>query len=410
MNNTEKIKLSLKKRYLKEHKFRLYGWLSVVISSAFLAILLSNIIARALPAFFQYQMMLEINFNADKSDSGQLDFRHLLKQGMLKQFPDVSGGRAKRELMSLLSIEAEYTLERAIKENPQLLGKTQTYWLKVDDDVDTFLKNPAANSRLSVKKISWINALQQQNQIRRVFNHTFFTHGDSREPELAGISGALKGSLLTAIVTLLLSFPIGLFTALYLEEFAPRNRWIDIIEININNLAAVPSIIFGLLGLSVFINIFHMPRSASIVGGCVLALMTLPTIIISSRAAIKAVPVSIRQAAIAIGASKMQTVFQHVIPVAMPGILTGSIIGMAQALGETAPLLMIGMVAFIVDVPQNVLDPATVLPVQIYLWADSPEQAFMAKTSAAILVLLIFLIFMNAFSIFLRKKFEQKNK
>ena len=407
MNNTEKIKLSLEKRYLKEYRFRWYGRLSIIMSSLFLVILLSDIIIKSLPAFFEYQLLLEVDFK-DDSSLQNVDVRRILKESMLKSFPDVTGRQTKRKLMALLSIDAEYTLAKALKNNPQLLGTTQKYWLKVDDDVAIFLANPEHKGRLSDQQISWISELQQQNHIRRVFNYTFFTHSDSREPELAGILGALKGSLLTGLVTLSLSFPLGVLTALYLEEFAPRNRWIDIIEININNLAAVPSIIFGLLGLAVFINVFHMPRSASVVGGCVLALMTLPTIIIASRAAIKAVPDSIRQAAIAIGASKMQTVFQHVVPYAMPGILTGSIIGMAQALGETAPLLMIGMVAFIVDVPQSILDPATVLPVQIYLWADSPEKAFMAKTSAAILVLLIFLILMNALSIFLRNKFEQK--
>ena len=216
------------------------------------------------------------------------------------------------------------------------------------------------------------------------------------------------GSLFTLIVTLLLSFPIGVAAAVYLEEFAPKNRWTDLIEVNINNLAAVPSIIFGLLGLAIFINFFHVPRSVPVVGGLVLTLMTLPTIIISSRAAIKAVPPSIREAAIGVGASPMQVVLHHVLPLAMPGMLTGAIIGMAQALGETAPLLMIGMVAFIVDVPGGFTDPATVLPVQIFLWADSPERAFVEKTSAAIMVLLAFLILMNTLAVVLRKRLERR--
>ena len=240
------------------------------------------------------------------------------------------------------------------------------------------------------------------------FNATFFSTGDSREPEQAGILGAAVGSLFTLIVTLLLSFPIGVLAAVYLEEFAPKNRWTDLVEVNINNLAAVPSIIFGLLGLAVFLNFFGLPRSAPLVGGMVLALMTLPTIIIAARAALKAVPPSIREAALGIGASKLQVMTHHVLPLAMPGILTGTIIGMAQALGETAPLLMIGMVAFIVDIPGGFTDPATVLPVQIYIWADSPERAFVAKTSAAIMVLLGFLICMNALAIWLRKRFERR--
>ena len=257
-------------------------------------------------------------------------------------------------------------------------------------------------------QISWIDKLEAEGRLEKRFNTTFFTAGDSREPELAGIWGAAKGSIYTLMVTLLLSFPIGVAAAVYLEEFAPQNRWTDIIEVNINNLAAVPSIVFGLLGLAVFINFFELPRSAPLIGGLVLTLMTLPTIIISSRAALKSVPPSIREAALGIGASKVQTIVYHVLPLAMPGMLTGTIIGMAQALGESAPLLMIGMVAFVVDIPHSVFDPSTVLPVQIYLWADSPERAFVERTSAAIMVLLAFLICMNALAVILRKRFERR--
>jgi phosphate transport system permease protein len=283
-----------------------------------------------------------------------------------------------------------------------------------DDDVDALVKGvldrgvDESERRVKDFKLNLIEELEQQGQITTGFNWQFFTSGDSREPELAGIKGAILGSLYTILVTLMLSFPVAVAAAIYLEEFAPRNRFIDFIEININNLAAVPSIVFGLLGLAVFINFFSLPRSAPVVGGIVLSLMTLPTIIIASRSAIKAVPPSLREAALGLGASKMQMVFHHVFPAALPGILTGTIIGMAQALGETAPLLMIGMVAFIVDIPQSVTDPATVLPIQVYLWADSPERGFLEKTSAAILVLLGFLILMNAIAIYLRKKFEKK--
>ena len=261
---------------------------------------------------------------------------------------------------------------------------------------------------MSDQQLGWIDKLESEGRLEKQFNTDFFTQGDSREPETAGIWGAVIGSFYTLIVTLALSFPLGVAAAVYLEEFAPQNRWTDIIEVNINNLAAVPSIVFGLLGLAVFINFFGLPRSVPLVGGLVLTLMTLPTIIIASRAALKAVPPSIREAALGIGASRLQTVTMHVLPLAMPGMLTGTIIGMAQALGETAPLLMIGMVAFIVDIPHGFLDPATVLPVQIYLWADSPERAFVERTSAAILVLLVFLIIMNAAAVLLRKRFERR--
>jgi len=265
---------------------------------------------------------------------------------------------------------------------------------------------PETSRNVSDNQIVWIETLKDQGRVDRVFNFRFFTAGDSREPELAGIRGAVVGTFLTMLVTFSLAFPIGVSTAIYLEEFAPRNRITDLIEVNINNLAAVPSIVFGLLGLAVFLTIFGVPRSAPLAGGIVLALMTLPTIIIAARAAIRAVPPSIRDAALGIGASKMQTSFHHVLPLAMPGILTGTIIGMAQALGETAPLILIGMVAFIVDIPTGVTDSATVLPVQIFRWSDFPERAFEARTAAAICVLLVFLVCMNALAIVLRKKFE----
>ena len=320
----------------------------------------------------------------------------------------------KRLLARIISSGADATLRDRVLENPALIGTTQTVWVKSSDDIDRLVKGDVdrtaavADRRVSDKEIAWIDALTAEDRIETRFNVSFFTSGDSREPEQAGIWGAVVGSFLTLSVTLLLSFPIGVLAAVYLEEFAPQNRWTDLIEVNINNLAAVPSIVFGLLGLAVFLNFFGFPRSAPLVGGMVLALMTLPTIIIATRAALKAVPPSIREAALAIGASDLQVVSHHVLPLAMPGILTGAIIGMAQALGESAPLLMIGMVAFIVDIPGGITDPATVLPVQIFLWADSPERAFVAKTSAAIMVLLGFLVFMNALAVLLRRQFERR--
>lgn len=267
---------------------------------------------------------------------------------------------------------------------------------------------PESARKFSDDQIVWIEELRNQGAVEQVFNWRFFTASDSRDAERAGIWGAAVGSFWTMLVTFLLAFPIGTLAAIYLEEFAPRNRFTDFVEVNINNLAAVPSIVFGLLGLAVFLGFFGVPRSAPIAGGIVLALMTLPTIIIASRAAIRAVPPSIRDAALGLGASNLQTAFHHVLPLAMPGILTGTIIGMAQALGETAPLILIGMVAFIVDVPTSVTDPATVLPVQVFRWSDFPERAFEARTAAAICVLLAFLVLMNAFAVFLRKRFERR--
>ena len=300
--------------------------------------------------------------------------------------------------------------------DPSLIGTTKTVSMIADDDFDVFYRHSYGRnlsdedkiSRLSDNQEMLVKTLVESGAVETKFNRIFFSSADSREPELAGIKGAVMGSLLTLLVTLLLSFPIAVATAIYLEEFAPTNKITDFIEVNINNLAAVPSVIFGLLGLAIFINFFGMPRSVPLVGGFVLALMTLPTIIISSRAAIKAVPPSIREAAYGMGASKVQTVIHHVLPLAMPGMLTGTIIGMAQALGETAPLLMIGMVAFIVDTPAGITDSATVLPVQIYLWSDSPERLFVEKTSAAIMVLLTFLILMNSFAVWLRKRLERR--
>ncbi len=297
---------------------------------------------------------------------------------------------------------------------PGLLGTTQTLWVPASSNVDMLIKGnidadlDEALRPLSDKQIAWISDLQEDGRLDTRFNTALFTNGDSRDPELAGIRGAVMGSLYMLLVTIALSFPIGVAAAIYLEEFAPKNRWSDFIEVNINNLAAVPSIVFGLLGLAVFINWMGLPRSAPLVGGLVLTLLTLPVIIIASRAAIKAVPPSIREAALGLGASQTQVVLHHVLPLAMPGMLTGAIIGMSRALGESAPLLMIGMVAFIVDVPGSFTDPATALPVQIYLWADSPERAFAERTSAAIIVLLGFLLLMNLAAVIMRRRMERK--
>ena len=315
----------------------------------------------------------------------------------------INGGMVKVKQVSNSEITGEAVLPLSSEQDA---AKGQWEIIKISP--------PESERQISDREIIWLDKLESEGLVKNKFNTQFFTAGASREAEVAGIWGAVVGTFYTMVITLLLSFPIGVGAAIYLEEFAPKNKITDLIEVNINNLAAVPSIVFGLLGLAMFLNIFGMPRSAPLVGGMVLALMTLPTIIIASRAALKAVPPSIKEAALGIGASHMQAVFHHNLPLAMPGILTGSIIGMAQALGETAPLLMIGMVAFIVDIPgatgfgQGFTDPATVLPVQIYMWADFPEKLFQQKTAAAIVVLLMFLIAMNAIAIILRKKFERR--
>jgi phosphate transport system permease protein len=422
-STTAIIQASLKRRYARERRFQWYGRIAVFIGFAFLFILLSDIVIKGTPAFTQHYIKLDINFdpdqlgimqNASPEDIASADFSALVKSSLREIFPDVAGRSEKRALYRLISIRAEYTLRDMVLENPQLIGNSSQVWLLAHSEAGSYLKGQvdtsAEESQRRVKdiQVAWLDALVADDRTESRFNTTFFLSGDSREPELAGIKAALYGSFFTLLVTFCLAFPIGVMAAIYLEEFAPRNRLTDLIEININNLAAVPSIVFGLLGLAVFINFFELPRSAPLVGGMVLALMTLPTIIITSRAAIQSVSPSIQEAAMGVGASKLQTVFHHVLPVAMPGILTGSIIGMAQALGETAPLLMIGMVAFIMDVPGGVTDPATVLPVQIFLWADSPERGFTEKTSAAIMVLMGFLILMNAFAVYLRKRFELK--
>jgi phosphate transport system permease protein len=338
-----------------------------------------------------------------------INYGAVIKQALRDSFPEMTSRKEKKQLYALISSGAEFSLAAKLRADPGLVGQESIdIWFRADDDIDTYYKLETRTSRVSDRQVDMIEQLQQNERIRIAFNSTFFSASDSREPEQAGIRGAIVGSFWTLLVTLLVSLPVGVAAAIYLEEFAPQNRFTDFIEININNLAAVPSIVFGLLGLAVFINFFGMPRSAPLIGGLVLSLMTLPTIIIASRAALKSVPPSIKEAALGIGASKMQVVFHHTLPLAMPGILTGSIIGMAQALGETAPLLMIGMVAFIVDVPGGILDSATVLPVQIYLWSDSPERAFTALTAATILVLLGFLAVMNAIAIYLRKRFERR--
>jgi phosphate transport system permease protein len=417
-----RVEASLRSRYARERRFRLYGVASVAFGLVFLLFLLSTIVGNGWSAFRQAQLRLDVVFDEavldpdgsrDPEALAAADYQLLVKAALAEAFPAVTDRRERRQLAALVSSGAAYQLREMALTDPGLLGQRRSLWLTASDDLDQLLKGhvgreAAEGGQLGPEQLAWVDELDAADRLALRFNSTFFTSGDSREPELAGIWGATKGSFFMLAVTLLLSFPLGVAAAIYLEEFAPRNRYVDLVEVNINNLAAVPSIVFGLLGLAVFINFFGLPRSAPVVGGLVLTLMTLPVVIIASRAAIKSVPPSVREAALGIGASPMQTVFHHVLPLAMPGMLTGAIIGMARALGESAPLLMVGMVAFIVDVPQTPLDPATALPVQVYLWADSPERAFVERTSAAILVLLVFLLIMNVTAVWLRNRFERR--
>lgn len=408
---------ALKKRHAAEIRFQWMGRLAILSAISFLIAMVGSIGWMSIGAFKQTRVELAVYLDPDIIDRSNLargDYGQVVKAALRTRFPKVTKRRDKRKLYGLLSSEASFTVKGIVAKDPSLIGKTEKISLIASDDMDMYVKGhisvgpDGAAGRLNARQVGWINQLTQDADVSVQFNSRFFLSGDSREPELAGILSALTGTALTLLVCFLMSFPIGIMAAIYLQEFAPKNVWSDIIEVNINNLAAVPSIVFGLLGLAVFLNVFGLPRSSPLVGGMVLALMTLPTIIIASRTALRAVPPSIREAALGIGATRIQTTFHHVAPLALPGMLTGAIVGMARALGETAPLLMIGMVAFIVDVPSSILQPATALPVQIFLWADSPERAFLEKTCAAIIVLIVFLIAMNLLAILLRNKYRQR--
>jgi phosphate transport system permease protein len=418
-----RVEAGLSRRFRSERRFKWFGIASVVFGVGFLGVLFFTIVGNGYSAFWQTAVKLEIFYDESIIDPAgtrqrealsSANYDRLIRESLIKLFPAAKSRADVRDLSRLLSSGASYDLRDQVLNDPGLVGTRKTVWLLADDEVDMLVKGYVDRSldqsvrRLKDRQITWIDTLSAQDRINKQFNVNFFTAGDSREPELAGIWGATKGSFFMLLVTLVLAFPLGVAAAIYLEEFAPRSRWVDLIEVNINNLAAVPSIVFGLLGLAVFINFFGLPRSAPLVGGLVLSLMTMPVVIIASRAAIKSVSPSIKEAALGLGASEMQVVFHHVLPVALPGMLTGAIIGMSRALGESAPLLMIGMIAFIVEVPSTPMDPATALPVQVYLWADSPERAFVERTSAAIIVLLVFLLAMNATAVWLRNRFESR--
>jgi phosphate transport system permease protein len=396
----------LKKRYAAEKRFRFYGVAALVLTVLFLGYLLVDIATKGWPAFFEHRATVTVTLDPAKIDATNIagsDFSALVKETWRAQFPEMSSRVERKQINSLLSQDASEDLKAQVIADPSLIGKTVETSVLLSDDADLYLKGISGEADAeTMRKVE--NAVPIQSH----FAWRLFTNGDSREPELAGLRGAIVGSLFTVSIALLLGIPLGIGAAIYLEQFAPKNRWTDIIEVNINNLAAVPSIIFGLLGLAMFLNAFGLPRSAPLVGGLVLALLVLPTIIIAARAAIRAVPPSIKEAALGVGASQQQAVFQHVLPLALPGILTGAILGLARTFGETAPLLMIGMVAFIADVPHSITDAATVLPVQIYLWSDLPELAFQSKTAAAILILVGSLLLLNGIAIYLRKKFERR--
>lgn len=402
---------NLKKRNRKETRFHFCGMLAIGFSLAFLVLLFGMILGKSSSAFWQTKVALTIDLSpqaiAENSAAQEISYRRLIKKALLEQFPDTTALIEINSLYQITSKVAALELEQQITANPNLLGKKNIFWLTASSKIDVYFKHHLAGN-LNAKQKIWADQLITNGQVKKFFNWNFFKFADSREPEIAGIGAGLSGSLLVMAIFLGLAFPIGVMCAFYLEEFAAKNRLTDIIEISINNLAAIPSIIYGLLGLTVYLQFFYLPRSSSLVGGMTLFMLVLPVIIIATRNTIRTIPNSIRDAASALGASKVQIVWHHLLPLSVPGIMTGTILAISRALGETAPLLMIGMVAFIADIPHNFTEPTTVLPVQIYLWSDSPELGFAEKTAAAILILLSFLILFNLVAIILRKKFERK--
>jgi phosphate transport system permease protein len=418
--------IGIKRRYSSERRFRAYGIAAISFGLIFLFLLLWSVVSKGYTAFQQTMITIPVEFSEqiiDPDNEWQSDPRKLMTANypnvarnalakVLGVSPDDRAGL--REVNGLISDSVRTQLRDIVVANPAIIGTTQTVSLLAHGNVDTAFKGQfdltvdEKNRRINDRQVGWMNQLAESGALGKHFNTGIFVNGASSRPEAAGVGVALIGSLYMMLIVLVLSLPIGVAASIYLEEFAPKNRFTDLIEVNINNLAAVPSIVYGLLGLAVFINFMGLPRSASLVGGLVLTLMTLPTIIIATRAALKAVPPSIRAAALGLGASKMQTIFHHVLPLAMPGILTGTIIGLAHALGETAPLLLIGMVAFVANYPTTPLDPSTALPVQIYMWANEAERAFVERTSGAIIILLLFLLVMNVGAILLRRRFERR--
>ncbi len=410
------VKSSLVRRNRQQVILQCFGLAAIVFAFLMLFILVSSLVLSGTKALTQTHIKFSVFVDPEVIDPERLprgNFKKVLQESLAVYLPGIEGVADRRALDKILSNGAQFDLRDKVVANPDIIGTTIKLKVPVSDPYDQLRKNtikrdtPEEFRRLKNREIEWFDTLEDKGLISSPINWGLITRADSRFPELAGLKGALVGSFWALLVCFLISFPLGIGAAIYLEEFAPKNRISNFIEVNINNLAAVPSVVFGLLALAVFIGWFGLPRSAPLVGGMALALMTMPTIIIATRAALKAIPQSIREAALGVGASKQQVVFGHVLPLAMPGILTGTIIGLAQALGETAPLLLIGMNAFITSAPGSPLDSATALPTQIFIWADSPERGFVSRTSAAILVLLMFLISMNALAIFLRSRFER---
>jgi len=418
--------IGIKGRYAAERRFRAYGIAALSFGIIFLMMLLWSVFSKGYTAFQQTMITIPVEFSQQVIDP-QNERNTNPQKLMTANYPivarnalakvlgaDVNDRVAARSVGQMLSDGVRAQLRDMVVANPALIGTTQTVSLLASGDIDSAfkgqidLKVSQENRKVNDQQVKWMNQMAEAGTLGKHFNGGIFVNGASSRPEAAGVGVALIGSFYMMLIVLALALPIGVAASIYLEEFAPKNKFTDLIEVNINNLAAVPSIVYGLLGLAVFVNFMGLPRSASMVGGFVLTLMTLPTIIIATRAALKAVPPSIRAAALGLGASKMQTIFHHVLPLAMPGILTGTIIGLAHALGETAPLLLIGMVAFVANYPTTPLDPSTALPVQIYMWANEAERAFVERTSGAIIILLLFLILMNVGAILLRRRFERR--
>ena len=432
IRNTSITERHLRRRYRAEWRYRFYGKAAIAFALCFLVFFFAAIVSRALPAFSQYEVLLKVglpdNLKVGAKEDGENiisegEARGLLDAALAAELGATTNARERRARRALLTPLASLNLTQQLRQLFSssvssssflplsfALSSSSERFLRAQKSKGDKVGDEAAVESLSETQRAALTELQARGLVKKRFNLAFFTHSDSRVPSAAGIHGALLGSLWALLTAFLLAFPLGLLTAIHLEEFAPRNRLSALIEVAIYNLAAVPSIVFGLLGLVVFLNWWQLPRSASLTGGMVLALMTLPTVVVTARSALKAVPEGIRNAGLALGASHIQTVLHHVLPQAMPGILTGTIIGMARALGETAPLLMIGMVAFIAQAPETPLDPATALPVQIFLWADHPDPAFSSRAAAAILVMLLFLVAMNATAVILRQSFEKKRQ
>jgi phosphate transport system permease protein len=405
-----------RRRYAADRRLRAYGIAAISAAIGLLGVLLATLVIGGWPAFTQTKIRVDFPISAENVDPAapaEGNFRRVVQAGVAALFPGEHSRAELRALDDILTANTQFIVRDAVLDDPSVIGGTLTLRVPASDPYDQLNKGlvdrdtPVELRRLDDQQIAWFDRLVEAGRVSSPINWGLLFNSNSRFPEMAGLASAIVGSFYVLIVCFLVSFPVGIGAAIYLEEFARKNRFTDLIEVNINNLAAVPSIIFGLLGLAVFIQAFGLPRSAPLVGGLVLSLMTLPTIIIITRNALKAVPPSIREAAYGVGASRHQVVMHHVLPLAMPGILTGTIIGLAHALGETAPLLLIGMNAFITDPPGGILDAATALPTQIYIWADSPERGFVSRTSAAILVLLGFLITMNGLAIFLRQRLER---